>query len=205
MALITDSNGFILPIVFLILSLVIMLMTYKKKTKWVWLSIVPMVVMFFHRGQIDEHLIEKEQYDFIVSTWSETYRPLTIRVEPYRTEDDVYDEWKIETDGGSYLVHFYKGESDGYEVFEVLNETETLQMRANVLSTLYTLNIEGEPVFNANHNIYTVYTPHTEYTITINNQGRVDTITDDSEYLIYKNEEHLPDETGRTLREEEVK
>lgn len=205
MDIITDTEGFIKPVAFLGVSLFIMAVTYKNKTKWVWLSIVPIVVMFFYRGQIEDVLLEKEQQEYIITSWTDTYQPLSVQAKPNKKgQTELFDEWLVQTDGGEYLVRFNQGTSTGYEIYEVLTETEPLHLRSNVLSTLHTLGINGVPIFDERKLEYIINTEENEYVVTTNEVGRVDEVIDDSGALIYKNEEHLPDEEGRPLKEEEV-
>lgn len=205
MEILTNKEGFIYPVIFLIAGIIILVVTYKKHTKWMWLSIVPILVLFHYNGQIENIKIERKQESYLISSWSEIYKPLSIKAKQNKEqESELYDEWIVTTDGGEYLIRFHIGQSDGYEMYDTIWETETLQSRANVLSLLSTLKIEGTPIYNIHDQSYKVITDNNEYTITMNKKGRVDEVSDKKESIIYKNEEHDMKPEGRPLTRKEV-
>ena len=205
MSVFLDVEGFIKPIVFLIASFVLLYVSYKKGLKYVLLAFIPILSMWFYEDFKEEVRIERNQNAYLVNTWQDVYNPLYVHATPNNEYDsDHYDEWILETENGAYNVRFHTGNADGYEMYDVVWEKESLIARKNVLEVMDHFNIKGTPIFNVETNDYTIKNSKNEYTITVNEKGRVSHVVDEDEVTIYLNEEDDKKPEGRPLTKEEV-
>lgn len=188
MAILTDAEGFMQPVVFLILSLVILGLTYKKRTHYVWLSIVPIIALFMYQSHIEDVRIMNKQVDYATFQWTELYQPLMLDMSPTTYSDsEAVDEWLLETESGQYILHFEADQYDGFEVVRTLDEYEPLRGRRNVLDAIVLLDLAGHLHFDGTD--YTLTDDNEIYQFTMTNTNRVDEVIRSDGDIIYANEE----------------
>lgn len=187
---IMDSEGFIQPIYFAIISILILLFTYKKHTKFVWLSLIPLIALMFYQQHIEEVLIERKQITFAEHTWIERYKPLYIKVNASKKQlTKSHNEFELETEGGKYILLFEKEKTNGFEVFETIWESETLTGRENTLKMMELLELDGTIRYHQKEKGYSLVANDEEYFIQLNENYRVEEITDKDNHVVFENEE----------------
>lgn len=204
MSFLIDSNGFYQPVIFLLASIIILIVAYKKKATIAWLAIIPILLIPIYDRYQEVILVERSQKEYVLENWSNVYGTDFIDVEKTEeVDDELYDEWKVSTENGSYRIRFNKGKSNGFQIAEELNGAESLLARRNVIDTMDTLDIEGTLEY-VDEEEYILHEQTEDYSVTMNEEKRVESIVDDENNFIYKNEEMLHTEDGRLLTEEEA-
>lgn len=206
MSLLFDTNGFYKLDLFLYLSILLLYVVYKKGFKYIILPIIPLLLVPFYQGYIEDELIARNQSSFIDEKFEEVYQLGVLqstRIEDYTEDDNNYDSWEIKTSNGIYYVHFNEGLDDGFEIYDVKDYSESLVSRQNVIDTMSSLGIEGvlEHIDNSN---YQVLSGKEVFIVKVNNIGRVDSVTNQDDILIYSNEEELEPEDGNILKKEDL-
>lgn len=183
-----DSQGFVRPVVFLIIALGILFYTYKKRTKWVWLTLVPIVSLPFYLDYVDTTVVHQQQEGYVRDYWQVQYQPDSLYT-ALQDADDTYTWWEVETEGGGYLLRFYTDQSDGFEVVDTLWEDEPLRGRRNTLEVMDMLGLTGWLEFSGDH--YTVRGDDV-WQVDLTGDSRVESVLDSEERLLYE----LEDEEG---------
>lgn len=200
MSLIFDVNGFYKMELFLYLSIALLYFVHKKGYKYVMLPIIPLLLVPLYQGHIDSELIAREQITFLSNRFNEVYQLDIISSikEKEETKNTLYDSWAIDTGHGVYNVRFNSGSSNGFEIYDIKDNSESLIVRKNILELMASLDLDGELVLKDKTH-YELLGSGDTYTIKINSKGRVDEIINDENNKIYKNEENLQPEDGQTL------
>lgn len=202
LGIITDSNGHYKPIVFLIISMLLLLFFMYKKPKLFWVSIIPVLVIPIYSNYTFEVMQTSKQIDFLVKTMDEVYQ-----LQPWdisEASDDDFDKFHFTTSNGKYTALFNKGKISGYEIRENSTMSEDLVARKNVIDTMNTLGVDGY-LERVDGSTYTYDDGSSLYSIKINERSRVETVVDEHESILYRNEEDTDVNDGRILEDEEDK
>lgn len=197
MELFSDAEGFVKPIVFLIASLVILGVTYKKRTHYVWLSLAPIIGLFLYQSHIEEVQIKHQQTAYATEQWMQLYRPDMFHMtETTYTDSTDTDEWIIETEAGRYVIQFTSGQHSGFKVVRTLEEFEPLRGRRNVIDLLVLLELDGHLEFDGLD--YTLFTEDDTYVIKMTDSHRVNHVERSGGDVIYVNEEENNEKNDST-------
>lgn len=201
MEVLFDGNGFYKIELFILISLALLYVVHKKGIKYIFLPIIPLLLMPLYQNHIEEELVSGEQSEFITNSFGEVYNLHGVDTKRIDSDNEIYDTWEVNTTQGNYFIRFNKGASSGFEIFETHEGAESLTARKNIISVMDSLDIDGVIEYKG-ENKYIILYGEDELIVEMNERNRVNEVVDSDGRLIYMNEEELSPEDGQILESE---
>lgn len=161
---------------------------------------MPIVAMPIYSNQKADEMHTRAQMEYLTESMSDVYDLHIFNVRRIYGEDDTFEVFMLSTPDGQYKASFNKGKEEGFELTKATPTAESLTARKNALEVMNILDIDGHLTYIDSSHYH--LDGDESYTIEINENNRVEHVSDESGEYIYKNE--LADvDDGRELTDDD--